>query len=216
MRSVLLTLCFLVLSGCAANNGAVKIDVGDQDSVEELGFDPFAMAPGSVERYKIGVRDVLQVNVWGNPDLSLSVPVRPDGYISMPLVGDVKASELEAEALADEISALLIDQLRNPQVAIIVSQVNSAEYETRVRVTGAVRSPVSLPYARGMSILDVILEAGGVNEVASPNKAKLYRTVNDTLLEFDVNLNDILLRGILDTNFSLQAGDVLTVPERIF
>lgn len=206
----------LALTSCAANNGAIKVDVADQRSLENLDFDPFATAPENNERYKIGIRDVLLINVWGNPDLSLSVPVRPDGYISMPLVGDVKASELDPEALADDITALLVDQLRNPLVAIIVSQVNSAEYETRVRVTGAVRSPISLPYARGMSILDVVLEAGGVNEVASPNNAKLYRTVNNTLLEFDVNINDILLRGILDTNFSLQAGDVLTVPERIF
>src|SRR5690606_31114043 len=99
--------------------------------------------------YKIGIADVLSISVWRNPDLSLTVPVRPDGFISMPLLGDIQASGLDAEELAAHIAELLEEQLRNPQVTIVVSQVNSNAYSTRVRVTGAVRSQLSIPYARG-------------------------------------------------------------------
>ena len=96
------------------------------------------LPPGSddaISIYQIGVGDVISVNVWGNPDLSLQVPVRPDGFISMPLIGDVSASETDAESLAARISDLLSDQVRSPQVTVIVSQVNSTEYISRVRVT---------------------------------------------------------------------------------
>lgn len=159
---------------------------------------------------------MLTISVWGNADLSLTVPVRPDGFISMPLLGDIAAADLDAETLSANITRLLADQLRNPQVTVIVSGVNSVEYLTRVRVTGAVRIPRSLPYARGMSVLDAVLEAGGVNEVAAGNRAKLYRRVGNELQEFDLRLDDILLRGRLDTNYEIQPGDVLTVPERLF
>lgn len=196
----------LVLSGCATTNPAPP------------------PAPGAIEggeggyeaTYQIGVGDVVSVNVWGNPDLSLQVPVRPDGFISMPLIGDVQASETDAETLAARISQVLSDQIRNPQVTVIVTQVNSTEYTSRVRVTGAVSSPRSIPYARGMSVLDAILEAGGPNDLASANRAKLYRTVEGRLIELDIRLDDILLRGNLETNYPIRPGDVITVPERLF
>ncbi len=205
MRSIIHVLLFIVVTGCA---------------VSELSPPPPAIAQSAeeeeVEIYKIGVGDVLMVNVWGNPDLTLQVPVRPDGFISMPLIGDISALDVDAGSLALRIGEMLMDQLRNPQVTVIVSQVNSTEYLTRVRVTGAVRNPRSLPYARGMSVLDAILEAGGVNEVASANRAKLYREVDGELRDFDVRLDDILLRGQLGTNYPIRAGDVITVPERLF
>ena len=198
MVFVLLT----ILSGCLANNGGT------------VGQAPVIPAEGG--KYRIGPGDVLTVNVWDNPNLSLTVPVRPDGYISMPLIGDVQASNLEAEMLAESISEALSTQLRNPQVAVIIDQVNSVQYISRVRVTGAVRTPTSLPFAREMSVLDAILEAGGINEVASANRAKLYRKVDGVLIEYDLRLNDILFRGLLETNYQMQPGDIITVPERLF
>jgi len=192
--------------GCAAT--------GDSDAV-----DVFASPPeeaGEVDKYLIGPGDALTVNVWRNPELSLTVPVRPDGFISVPLIGDVRASDLDAERLAGRISQRLESQLRNPQVTVVVSQINSSVYVSRVRVTGAVQSPISIPYARGMSVLDLILEAGGVTELAAPNRARIYRTLDDELYETGVRLNDILLRGDLSTNYQLRPGDVITVPERLF
>lgn len=174
--------------------------------------------PANVETeiYTIGIGDMLTISVWGNADLSLSVPVRPDGYISLPLVGDILANGKDAETLSAQVAEELSTQLRNPQVTVIVSQVNSVQYTLRIRITGAVNAPRSLPYARGMSVLDAILEAGGVNEVASANRAKLYRKVNDSLEEYELRLDDILLRGDLSTNYQMQPGDVITVPERLF
>ena len=169
-----------------------------------------------METYRIGVGDVVSVNVWGNPDLTLQVPVRPDGFISMPLVGDVAASGMAAETLADSITELLSDQIRNPQVSVIITGINSTEYTSRVRVTGAVMAPRSIPYARGMSVLDAILEAGGTSGLAAPNRAKLYRSSEGELIELDLRLDDILLRGNLETNYPIQPGDVITVPERLF
>ena len=177
------------------------------------------LPPGServVDTYQIGAGDVVSVNVWGNADLSLQVPVRPDGYISLPLIGDVAASGLTAESLAATITELLSDQVRNPQVTVIVTGINSTVYVSRVRVTGAVGGARSIPHARGMTVLDAILEAGGPSSLAAPNRAKLYRTVDGQLIELELRLNDILLRGNLETNYPLQPGDVITVPERLF
>lgn len=201
-RTILLILTWL-LAACSANSGN-----GDAELVRPI------MAESGI--YRIGAGDVLTVSVWGSPELSSSVPVRPDGYISMPLIGDVLASDTEAETLAATIAEALESQLRNPQVTVIVAQVNSVQYTQRVRVTGAVSAPRSLPYARGMSVLDAILEAGGVNELASANRAKLYRVSEGRLMEYEIRLDDILLRGELGTNYPMQPGDVITVPERLF
>jgi polysaccharide biosynthesis/export protein len=166
-------------------------------------------------KYQIGPGDVLNVSVWDNADLSLSVPVRPDGFISLPLVGDIKADGLDAATLAANITKQLETQLRNPQVTVIVSQINSALYVSRVRVTGAVNSPISIQYGKGMSVLDLVLEAGGLSELAAGNRTKLYRTVDGKILEMKVNLDDILQRGNMETNIPIQPGDVITVPERL-
>lgn len=203
MRPLITLFLALIVSACAS-----------------VSAPPSGMAPEPADSeapiYSIGAGDQLTISVWGNPDLSLSVPVRPDGYISMPLIGDIKASELDAETLAANITEQLGTQVRSPQVTVIVAQVNSIQYSNRVRVTGAVRAPRSIPYARGMSVLDAVLEAGGVNEVASSNRARLYRVVDGALQEFEVRLDDILLRGQLETNYPMRPGDVITVPERLF
>tara|TARA_R110002073_G_scaffold264398_4_gene427375 strand:+ start:1048 stop:1683 length:636 start_codon:yes stop_codon:yes gene_type:complete len=203
MRRVIILSLTWLLAACSNMSGG-----GDAETVMPT------IAESGI--YRIGAGDVLTVSVWGSPELSLSVPVRPDGYISMPLIGDVLASDTEAQVLAATITESLETQLRNPQVTVIVSQVNSIQYTQRVRVTGAVSAPRSLPYARGMSVLDAILEAGGVNELASANRAKLYRVSEGKLTEYDIRLDDILLRGELGTNYQMQPGDVITVPERLF
>ena len=206
MRHIILLILSALLATCASTNPAPP----------PAGFEEGSGGGELVETYRIGVGDMVSVNVWGNPDLTLQVPVRPDGYISMPLIGDVAASGLDAETLADSITDLLSDQVRNPQVSVIITGINSTEYTSRVRVTGAVLSPRSIPYARGMSVLDAILEAGGPNGLAAPNRAKLYRTSDGQLIELDLRLDDILLRGNLETNYPIQPGDVITVPERLF
>jgi polysaccharide export outer membrane protein len=166
--------------------------------------------------YKIGVDDGLQVTVWRNPDLSTTAPVRPDGKISVPLVGDVQAGGLTPEEVAAAIKQKLAYYIRDPNVTVIVTSLRSHEFLSRVRVTGAVRTPKSMPHRAGMTVLDAVLEAGGVNDFAAPNRTKLYRKGKTKTEVLDVELGDILNKGKLDTNYELKPGDIITVPERLF
>jgi polysaccharide export outer membrane protein len=177
-------------------------------------IDPAAQA---VAVYHIGVDDVLQVSVWHNPDLSVSVPVRPDGKISVPLVGDVEAGGKTPAEVAATIQDKLKAFVRDPQVAVILTDLRSHEYLSRVRVTGAVRQPVSIPYRQGMTVLDAVLAAGGVTEFAASDRTELYhKDKNGVTTAYAVHLDKILKDGELVTNFPVQPGDIITVPERTF
>ena len=152
----------LLLAGCASGPRP-----GDAPTVN-----PQAQA---VDAYRIGVDDSVRVAVWQNPDLNVTVPVRPDGKISVPLVGDVEAGGKTPEEVSAEIKTKLEAYVRNPQVTVIVDQLRSHEYLSRVRVTGAVRTPISVPYRQGMTVLDAVLAAGGTNEFAAADRTELYR-----------------------------------------
>jgi len=171
---------------------------------------------GTDEAYRIGVDDRVAVSVWRNPELSVTVPVRPDGMISVPIIGDVKAGGLTPAEVAEAITKRLAVYIREPNVAVILTELRAHEYLTRVRVTGAVRTPRSMTHRQGMTILDAILEAGGINEFASPNRTKLYRRMNDKVEVYEIGLGDILTEGKLGSNLPLRPGDVITVPERLF
>jgi polysaccharide export outer membrane protein len=173
-------------------------------------------ASNLVAVYKIGVDDVIKVNVWKNPELTIEVPVRPDGMISVPLIGDVKAAGLSPEMVSKNIKLKLKKFIRDPLVAVILTQLNSHEYLSRVRVTGAVRTPISLPYRQGMTVLDAVLAAGGTNDFASAGSTKLYRRVKNKSNTISIDLDNILNGGKLNTNYILKPGDIITVPERIF
>jgi len=177
---------------------------------------PVTAHPEAVTNYHIGVDDQLQVTVWQNPELSVSVPVRPDGKITVPLIGDVEAGGQTPTQVSNEIQDKLKAYVRDPQVAVIVTQLRSHEYLTRVSVTGAVQHPVSAPYHQGMTVLDAILAAGGVNVYAAADDTVLYRKVGDGTKAFRVRLDKILQSGDLATNYPLQPGDVITVPTRSF
>ncbi|MBD8524851.1 polysaccharide biosynthesis/export family protein [Pseudoxanthomonas sp. CAU 1598] len=172
--------------------------------------------PSFSSLYKIGVDDRLQVSVWRNPELSVTVPVRPDGRISVPLLGDVLAGGRAPQEVAQDIEQRLTAYIRDPKVAVILVDLRSHEFISRVRVTGAVRQPISIPYRQGMTVLDAVLQAGGVTEFASGNRTRLYRKAESGTGEaFDIKLEAILKRGDLETNLDVQAGDVITVPERL-
>jgi polysaccharide export outer membrane protein len=197
-------LVFATLVGCAPNRAEQF-----QKTAED--FNPTAEGA-----YRIGIDDRVQVSVWRNPDLSVTVPVRPDGMISIPLIGDVQAGGRTPAQVADTIRQKLSSYIRDPSVAVILTELRSHEFLSRVRVTGAVRNPRSLPFRQGMTVLDAVLEAGGVNEFASPNRAKLYRKANANTDVLDLELGDILSKGKMATNVLLIPGDVITVPERLF
>lgn len=166
--------------------------------------------------YHIGVGDALSVNVWRNPELSLNVPVRPDGKISMPLIGDIMAANLTTAQLSQEITKNLATYIRSPQVTVIVVNPSSSDFQRRVRITGAVTNPQSIPYREGMTVLDLVLLAGGPNQFAASNRAKLYRQVNNELKIYPIKLDDLINDGDVKTNYTLQPSDIVTVPERNF
>lgn len=170
----------------------------------------------TVETYRIGVDDRIQVAVWRNPELSVTVPVRPDGMISVPIIGDVEAGGLTAEEVAARVKAKLSAYVRDPTVAVVVMELRSHEFLSRVRVTGAVRTPKSLPYRQGMTVLDAVLEAGGPNDFAAAGRTKLYRKTGTKTDIVEVELDRILMKGDLRTNLEVAPGDVITVPERLF
>ena len=169
-----------------------------------------------VATYHIGVDDVVQVAVWRNPELGVTVPVRPDGMISVPLIGDVPAGGHTPPEVAKDIQDRLAAYVRDPQVAVILTELRSHEYLSRVRVTGAVRQPVSIPFRPGMTVLDAVLAAGGPNEFAATARAVLHHKTAAGVQALPVKLDRILERGELDTNYPVAAGDIVTVPERTF
>lgn len=170
----------------------------------------------AVEEYLIGVDDQVQVNVWRNPELSMSMPVRPDGMISLPLIGDVQAGGRTPSDVAAEIRERLSEYVRDPNVTVILTDLRNHEYISRIRVTGAVQTPTSIAHRQGMTVLDAVLQAGGVNEFAAPNRAKLYRKAGNETQVFPIDLSGILNEGKLATNYELRPGDIITVPERLF
>lgn len=169
-----------------------------------------------VEKYLVGVDDTLSVSVWRNPELSVTAVVRPDGMITVPVIGDVLAVGKTPEEVASDIRERLSTYIRNPQVAVSVTQLVSNAFLTRVRVTGAVVSPISSPHRPGMTVLDAVLEAGGMTDFAAPDQARLYRKVNGQVKAYAVHLKQILQKGDLSTNYELLPGDIISIPERSF
>ncbi|MEM8497270.1 MAG: XrtA/PEP-CTERM system exopolysaccharide export protein [Pseudomonadota bacterium] len=187
------------------------ISCGGQQEIVDVPVEGFNY---SEEEYLIGVGDQLDISVWRNPDLSAKAPVRPDGRISAPLVGDIEAAGLTPETLAEVVSEKLSQYIRNPKVTVVVTNPSSSDYQQRVRITGAVEDPVSLPFRDGMTVLDIVLEAGGTTQFAVPNKTKLFRKVNGETKVYPIYLDDILKKGRVSTNYPLSPSDIITVPER--
>ena len=170
-----------------------------------------ALSPDEEASYVIGPGDQLQVFVWRNPELSTTVPVRPDGKISTPLVNDVVAVGKSPAQLSKDIEVVLGEYIRSPQVSVIVLQARSAFSE--VRVVGEVVRPQAVPYRSGMTVLDVVLAVGGLNPYAAGNRAKLIRKDNGANTEIRVKLEDLLNDGDMNQNVPVKPGDVLVVPQ---
>ncbi len=195
----------LMISACGSSGGrAVVSDL------------PPASTSSQTQVYRLGTGDMVRVNVWKNPDLSVEVPVRPDGFISVPLVGDVRAGGRTTGEIARETEQQLQQFIRSPQVSIIVTNLVSNEFLNRVRVVGAVAEPKSISHRDGMTVLDLVLEAGGLTDFASAQNAKLYRKSGGETLAYPLFLKSILEDGMLETNYVLAPGDVISIPERRF
>ena len=169
-----------------------------------------------VASYKMAVGDQLQINVWKNPELSLIEPIRPDGKISMPLIGDVLAVGLTPEELAARIEAKLSNYVKAPNVTVILTNLQGHAFLSRIRVTGSVTSNISMQYFQGMTVLDAVLEAGSVDLYADANSTKLHRRTKKGAVSYDIRLKDIMEEGDMTTNIQLLPGDIITVPESTF
>jgi len=174
-----------------------------------------AMQKSDADDYVIGPGDRLQVFVWGHDDLTSTVTVRPDGEMSTPLVEDMRAAGKTPTELARAVENVLSDYVRTPTVTIIVQQF-VGEYDRQIRVVGQATEPQALSYRNGMTLLDVMIEVGGLSEFASGNKAKIVRKKNGGEEIIKVRINDLLNKGRMDQNVRMMPGDVLIIPESIF
>jgi polysaccharide export outer membrane protein len=164
--------------------------------------------------YLIGPGDTLQVFVWRNPDLSVTVPVRPDGKISTPLVEDMSAVGKTPSGLARDIEKALAEYVKSPQVNVIVTIPVSVF--SQVKVIGQVLKPQSLPYREGMTVLDALLAVGGLGQFAAGNRAHIARTAGGKEQDIKVKLDALVNGGEMQQNLKLLPGDVLVVPESRF
>jgi len=164
--------------------------------------------------YLIGPGDVLQIFVWRNPDLTVTVPVRPDGKISTPLVEDMVAVGKTPSQLARDVEKVLGEYVRSPQVNIIVTQ--PASLFSQVKIIGQVQRPQAIAYRKGMTVLDAVLAAGGLSTFAAGNRSHLVRMENGKEKQIKVKLDALVNNGDMSQNLPLKPGDVLVVPESRF
>lgn len=197
---LMLAACFsvLVITGCATNR--------------------YAPAPASAGAgdysYVIGPGDTLSVTVWRNPELSASVPVRPDGKISTPLVEDLLAMGKDPKTLARDIERALAKYIREPVVTVMVTNMVGSASE-QVRVVGAATRPQVLPFKHKMTLLDVMIAVGGLTDFADGNSATILRT-SEGNKQYSVRLKDLVKRGDVSANVEMRPGDVVVIPQSWF
>ncbi|CDG83264.1 polysaccharide biosynthesis/export family protein [Janthinobacterium agaricidamnosum NBRC 102515 = DSM 9628] len=165
--------------------------------------------------YLIGPGDSVNIIVWRNPEVSLTVAVRPDGKITTPLVEDLPASGKTSTELARDIEQALGKFIQQPVVTVIVTNF-SGPYAQQIRVIGAAAKPQALPYRLGMSLMDVLIAVGGITDFAAGNKASIIRIRDGKQQKMRVRLNDLLKDGDISANVAMRPGDVLLIPESFF
>jgi len=171
--------------------------------------------PMSEFTYIIGPGDSLEMFVWGNPEISRSVTVRPDGKISFPLVEEMPASGKTNYQLAREIEKELAKYIRDPLVTIILAG-GIGPYSEQIRVIGQAAKPQAVTYKENMSLLDLIIQVGGLGQYASGNRSIIIRKVNGIQQEFRVRIEDLIEGGDISANVNVLPGDILIIPESYF
>ena len=178
-------------------------------------FPPAPTLAASPEyQYKIGAGDILNIVVWRNPELSMTVPVRPDGKIAAPLVEDLPALGKDATSLARDIEKALSKVIRDPVVTVIVTSF-VGPYSEQIRVVGEAARPQVLAYKQKMTLLDVMIAVGGVTEFADGNGASIMRTLEGNK-RYSVRIKDLIKRGDVSANVEMKPGDVLIIPQSWF
>jgi polysaccharide export outer membrane protein len=200
LRLLIVTSGMLAVTACAPNGAAAP---------------PVSSTPPETANYIIGPGDALQISVWHNAELSIGVPVRPDGRISTPLVNDIVAAGRTPEQLGHDIEGRLKTFVSDPTVTVIVSNFVGA-YDQQVRIIGEAVAPKAIPFLAHMTVLDAMISAGGLTPYASGNRAQIVRKVNGKDVNFTVRLSDLLKSGDLTANTDLRPGDIIIIPQSFF
>ena len=189
--------CLFVLGGCASTPAMVDT------------------TPAINPEYLIGPGDNVNIIVWRNPEVSMSVPVRPDGKITTPLVEDLPAAGKTSTQLARDIEGALAKFIQQPVVTVVVTNF-VGNYNDQIRVIGQATRPQALPYRKDMSLMDVLIAVGGVTEFAAGNRATIIRNIDGKQQKLPVRLDDLIKDGDISANLSMRPGDILVVPESFF
>lgn len=189
--------CLFVLGGCASTPAVVD------------------NSPAINPEYLIGPGDNVNIIVWRNPEVSMSVPVRPDGKITTPLVEDLPAAGKTSTQLARDIEGALAKFIQQPVVTVVVTNF-VGNYNDQIRVIGQATRPQALPYRKDMSLMDVLIAVGGVTEFAAGNRATIIRTIEGKQQKMPVRLDDLIKDGDISANLTMRPGDILVVPESFF
>lgn len=188
----------LVLAGCGSNR-----------------YPPAPVSAATPQyRYLIGPLDTVNIIVWRNPELSLAVPVRPDGRISTPLVEDLVALGRNPTDLARDIEKALAKFIRDPVVTVVVTAFQGPSSE-QIRIIGEATRPQAIPYRQNMTLLDVMIQVGGLTDFADGNSAVLVRG-KEGGKQYSVRLKDLVKRGDISANVDVKPGDVLIIPQSWF
>jgi len=191
---------FFALGACTSSSGLPPAPTGLQET-------PLT--------YRIGPGDNLRIFVWGNPGLSDSVPVRPDGRISIPLIEDLEVNDKTPTEVGREIEKKLANYVQDPLVTVIVTTF-VGPFTQQVRVVGQAAEPRAIPYRVSLTALDVMIEVGGLTEFAAGNKTTLVRQEGTEQRQYRVRLDDLIKDGDITANVAMQPGDVLIIPESFF
>jgi polysaccharide export outer membrane protein len=192
---------------------ALILTLGCTSTVNDLPATTAAANPQT--DYIIGPGDELQIFVWRNPEISSTVPVRPDGKISTPLVDDMPAAGKTPSQLARDIEQALGRYLKKPITTVTVNKF-VGNFNEQIRVVGQATEPQALQYRDDMTVLDVMIEVGGLTEFAAGNRAKLIRRTAKGRAHFDLRLADLINRGDMSANLKMQPGDIVIIPESWF
>ena len=164
--------------------------------------------------YKIGPGDSVNINVWRNPEISASVPVRPDGKLTAPLIEDLPAMGKDPTTLARDVEKALSKYIRDPVVTVIVGGF-VGPYPEQIRVLGEASKPQALSYRQGMTLLDLMIAVGGLTDFADGNNASIMRT-SEGGKQYSVRLKDLVKRGDISANVDVKPGDILLIPQSWF
>ncbi len=193
----------------------VAIGVAACSGLGTLPTAKLADSKAATTKYRIGSDDSLQIFVWRNPELSTAVSVRPDGRITIPLIEDLPATGKTPTELARDIEKRLSTYIQDPIVTVIM-QGFVGPFQDRVRIVGEAARPQALPYRSTMTLLDVMIQVGGITDFAAGNSATVTRLVNGKQASYRLLLDDLLRDGNMSANVKIQPGDLIVIPEAWF